>query len=101
MPPAYSAPSTPSPVVKTAGESPFAPGSRNRGSQEPARSASAVGGSLAQASLPPEPSIQARSVEQQAAATNGRLMSRKNYFFFNDTATTEIYTLSLHDALPI
>src|SRR5256885_15001669 len=31
-------------------------------------------------------------------------MSRSNYqlvFFFNDTATTEIYTLSLHDALPI
>src|SRR5256886_8072315 len=27
-------------------------------------------------------------------------MSR-NFFFFNDTATTEIYTLSLHDALPI
>src|SRR5256885_16698577 len=25
----------------------------------------------------------------------------KLYFFFNDTATTEIYTLSLHDALPI
>src|SRR5258708_39614768 len=24
-----------------------------------------------------------------------------NFFFFNDTATTEIYTLSLHDALPI
>src|SRR5882762_3328308 len=24
-----------------------------------------------------------------------------NAFFFNDTATTEIYTLSLHDALPI
>src|SRR5256885_11660362 len=24
-----------------------------------------------------------------------------NLFFFNDTATTEIYTLSLHDALPI
>src|SRR3712207_9245788 len=24
-----------------------------------------------------------------------------NCFFFNDTATTEIYTLSLHDALPI
>src|SRR3712207_3840771 len=24
-----------------------------------------------------------------------------NIFFFNDTATTEIYTLSLHDALPI
>src|SRR5216683_6352460 len=32
-------------------------------------------------------------------------MSQNNklvlYFFFNDTATTEIYTLSLHDALPI
>src|SRR2546428_11474726 len=25
----------------------------------------------------------------------------KDLFFFNDTATTEIYTLSLHDALPI
>src|SRR2546422_4531636 len=25
----------------------------------------------------------------------------RSYFFFNDTATTEIYTLSLHDALPI
>src|SRR3712207_9057637 len=26
---------------------------------------------------------------------------RRSIFFFNDTATTEIYTLSLHDALPI
>src|ERR1035438_10930760 len=26
---------------------------------------------------------------------------RARLFFFNDTATTEIYTLSLHDALPI
>ena len=26
---------------------------------------------------------------------------RGGCFFFNDTATTEIYTLSLHDALPI
>src|SRR3989449_4375927 len=25
----------------------------------------------------------------------------KSFFFFNDTATTDIYTLSLHDALPI
>src|SRR3712207_9579050 len=33
------------------------------------------------------------------AVTN---LSRIHYFFFfNDTATTEIYTLSLHDALPI
>src|SRR5258708_10814285 len=32
------------------------------------------------------------------------MMRRRSYlllFFFNDTATTEIYTLSLHDALPI
>src|SRR2546430_8728184 len=27
--------------------------------------------------------------------------SFSHFFFFNDTATTEIYTLSLHDALPI
>src|SRR5258705_13860029 len=29
------------------------------------------------------------------------LLSCFFFFFFNDTATTEIYTLSLHDALPI
>src|SRR2546430_12812936 len=29
------------------------------------------------------------------------LQSAILFFFFNDTATTEIYTLSLHDALPI
>src|SRR5688572_33474024 len=34
---------------------------------------------------------------------NGRSRSISTwlFFFFNDTATTEIYTLSLHDALPI
>src|SRR5436190_17196347 len=31
----------------------------------------------------------------------GRSSSFFFFFFFNDTATTEIYTLSLHDALPI
>src|SRR3989442_2012836 len=30
-----------------------------------------------------------------------RNSSFSSFFFFNDTATTEIYTLSLHDALPI
>src|SRR3712207_9521083 len=30
-----------------------------------------------------------------------RLLIVDTCFFFNDTATTEIYTLSLHDALPI
>src|SRR6476620_10650631 len=29
------------------------------------------------------------------------LLFRSFFFFFNDTATTEIYTLSLHDALPV
>ena len=37
--------------------------------------------------------------------TEGKWMTReqdgKDVFVFNDTATTEIYTLSLHDALPI
>src|SRR5256885_11872604 len=32
---------------------------------------------------------------------SGMSMRCKSSFFFNDTATTEIYTLSLHDALPI
>src|SRR5580704_16857732 len=32
---------------------------------------------------------------------NRRVRRRRVLFFFNDTATTEIYTLSLHDALPI
>src|SRR2546427_3594737 len=30
-----------------------------------------------------------------------RFLLHSIFFFFNDTATTEIYTLSLHDALPI
>src|SRR2546427_2099446 len=35
------------------------------------------------------------------ATACGALISSSSFFFFNDTATTEIYTLSLHDALPI
>src|SRR5579864_8653449 len=38
------------------------------------------------------------SVARSNGATLFRILSR---FFLNDTATTEIYTLSLHDALPI
>src|SRR5215216_7702381 len=34
-------------------------------------------------------------------ANRPTLVPRIGFFFFNDTATTEIYTLSLHDALPI
>src|SRR5215203_5798464 len=37
------------------------------------------------------------SRRRTAAQSDGRRV----FFFFNDTATTEIYTLSLHDALPI
>src|SRR3712207_7167128 len=33
--------------------------------------------------------------------TSGPMNDFISVFFFNDTATTEIYTLSLHDALPI
>src|SRR3712207_7026949 len=33
--------------------------------------------------------------------TRSSLLVYMIFFFFNDTATTEIYTLSLHDALPI
>src|SRR3989338_10747314 len=34
-------------------------------------------------------------------SSKDRFFLRPRSFFFNDTATTEIYTLSLHDALPI
>src|SRR2546426_1420042 len=44
-------------------------------------------------------------VESSTCSYNGVTMRLPSYvflfFFFNDTATTEIYTLSLHDALPI
>src|SRR2546427_9595415 len=42
---------------------------------------------------------------QSPGMAHARLHTRADvnlfFFFFNDTATTEIYTLSLHDALPI
>src|SRR5256885_16756898 len=42
------------------------------------------------------------SVYRQLDCLNAqRLLPCFFFFFFNDTATTEIYTLSLHDALPI
>src|SRR6266852_5218946 len=42
---------------------------------------------------------QAILLRRQAARVMA--LERLLFFFFNDTATTEIYTLSLHDALPI
>src|ERR1043166_5460320 len=42
-------------------------------------------------------------LDRKSTPLNSRHVSqsRVSSFFFNDTATTEIYTLSLHDALPI
>ena len=46
-----------------------------------------------------------REVENTMRRDKGQKRKKINemsyFFFFNDTATTEIYTLSLHDALPI
>src|SRR6266404_2112549 len=40
------------------------------------------------------------STHRQSASRTSSSTSPVRLFFFNDTATTEIYTLSLHDALP-
>src|ERR1043166_6757192 len=43
----------------------------------------------------------AMTSEEQTSELQSRFGISYPAFFFNDTATTEIYTLSLHDALPI
>src|SRR5215475_6703922 len=48
-------------------------------------------------SRPPRP----RTCSSLFPAGSGTFECGRSSFFFNDTATTEIYTLSLHDALPI
>src|ERR1051326_5798416 len=47
--------------------------------------------------------LRARRTDRKSTRLNSSHipLSRMPSFFFNDTATTEIYTLSLHDALPI
>src|SRR2546422_95841 len=47
------------------------------------------------------PSSAWKKKTQQRPCTAFPPLSVSFFFFFNDTATTEIYTLSLHDALPI
>ena len=47
----------------------------------------------------PQPAQQ--FIKQHFADSKVALAKMESDFFFNDTATTEIYTLSLHDALPI
>src|ERR1051326_7989853 len=49
---------------------------------------------------PPETEVETRSEEHTSEFQSHSFISYA-VFFFNDTATTEIYTLSLHDALPI
>src|SRR5256885_14296654 len=42
-----------------------------------------------------------RKILVMASSVRLKPLNCSRFFFFNDTATTEIYTLSLHDALPI
>src|ERR1039457_804409 len=42
-----------------------------------------------------------KEMDARKVVSNGGDVKYNPFFFFNDTATTEIYTLSLHDALPI
>src|ERR1022692_4187672 len=51
-------------------------------------------------SCPHVPSAARNSHPQTAQPGQPRCHQRTPFFFFNDTATTEIYTLSLHDAPP-
>src|SRR5215218_1279938 len=47
------------------------------------------------------PAVNSRADDGDALVAARRRPITLFFFFFNDTATTEIYTLSLHDALPI
>src|ERR1039457_2216322 len=50
---------------------------------------------------PPRPQHVARESYHFRAVRVDANVARGHFFFFNDPGTTEIYTLSLHDALPI
>src|SRR5256885_10228584 len=45
--------------------------------------------------------LQTRTLSPPPRPPSAAPLAASPFFFFNDTATTEIYTLSLHDALPI
>src|ERR1039458_9276332 len=51
--------------------------------------------------LPAVPGRHAHPERTQQCTCDAHATLSFLFFFFNDTATTEIYTLSLHDALPI
>src|SRR5258706_8765922 len=57
--------------------------------------------SISSYSTPPHIPSMASSISFTFHHPEIMLISVFYFFFFNDTATTEIYTLSLHDALPI
>src|SRR5689334_13793273 len=46
-------------------------------------------------------SVRGGATDQNLILLDEAPVYNASHFFFNDTATTEIYTLSLHDALPI
>src|SRR4029077_10295617 len=50
---------------------------------------------------PREPACDCRFSSRKLIGNKGKILCSRVLIFFNDTATTEIYTLSLHDALPI
>src|SRR6266496_6684445 len=70
-----------------------------------------VGSGVSRANAFPTAGLAATMIRFEACSPEVRRSSSGNpvatpvisrlFFFFNDTATTEIYTLSLHDALPI
>src|ERR1039457_7697003 len=77
------------------------PGARTRlgYSRPPRRAGAKQGGDARRAAWL---SARAAAEERPAYPSAGRCHDGLHAgFFFNDTATTEIYTLSLHDALPI
>src|SRR3954465_12786907 len=65
----------------------------------PAEGVTSLGGSSPQP--PPVGSVDELSAGRPAPSVLRGCVGSSFVFFFNDTATTEIYTLSLHDALPI
>src|ERR1044071_6622024 len=56
---------------------------------------------LAREAPDPVTGLMSRRSEEHTSELQSRVDNSYAVFFFNDTATTEIYTLSLHDALPI
>src|ERR1044072_7019919 len=71
---------------------------RSVGAKSLHRSCSSVGGSVVSHR---RPKFRVRDRKSKRLSLSHTDISSMAFFVFNDTATTEIYTLSLHDALPI